>query len=140
MKKHTIIFIVALILFGIVLFSICPWVEPMTAKYHNTIFAEKSQTEMRALLKTDIWNLYMVKGLIKGGFWSDVPKYLGRLAGSTTGIIILISIVYLFTWILWIYLCWIVGKSKNRIGLSIVVGLFLGIIGLLIIALLPKRE
>jgi uncharacterized membrane protein YeaQ/YmgE (transglycosylase-associated protein family) len=48
--------------------------------------------------------------------------------------------MFLILWVLFVALGGWVGSTKNRTGMGIVLGLLLGLIGVLIIALVPPAE
>jgi hypothetical protein len=51
-----------------------------------------------------------------------------------------IWVIYAIVWILFGYFGYLIGKPKGRETAGALLGFFLGIIGIIIVAVLPKRK
>ena len=59
---------------------------------------------------------------------------------SPEGIWMMIGLFYIISLVIWIYVCWRIGKRKGKVLLGILLGLFIGFIGLIIMLILPDDE
>lgn len=137
MKTRTIVFVVVLVAIAVAVFALYPTIDPLTFQYTNVLNPDRSVS-----VTNPDGHLYlaMAKGLLLKGFIGDSFEYFGRALGTPGGILTVLGLVYLVTLAVWIYVSWLIGSRKGKPGLGIVLGLFLGFIGLIIMLILPDDE